>query len=101
MILQVSQCSKLVTFNVNLYLIVCMDLIYNSAWQALFFCLGEPLVQRPDDRPDTVLKRLESYKEMTEPLLTFYKKKKQLKSFTGETSDVIWVDVKKYIDELS
>tara|TARA_Y100001954_G_scaffold14250_1_gene13525 strand:- start:510 stop:1154 length:645 start_codon:yes stop_codon:yes gene_type:complete len=34
---------------------------------------GEPLVQREDDKPDTVLKRLNVYHEQTKPLTTFYK----------------------------
>ena len=36
---------------------------------------GEPLVQREDDKPDTVLKRLNVYHEQTKPLTTFYKTK--------------------------
>lgn len=35
---------------------------------------GEPLVQRPDDREDTVRKRLGVYHDQTEPLVDFYKK---------------------------
>ena len=34
---------------------------------------GEPLIQREDDKPDTVLKRLNVYHEQTKPLTTFYK----------------------------
>ena len=34
---------------------------------------GEPLVQREDDKQDTVLKRLNVYHEQTKPLTTFYK----------------------------
>jgi adenylate kinase len=34
-------------------------------------CGGE-LVQRDDDRADTVMKRLETYREQTEPLKDFY-----------------------------
>eukprot|EP00731_Ephydatia_muelleri_P036012 Em0192g2a len=33
---------------------------------------GEPLVQRPDDHPDTVLKRLQQYETMTKPVLAYY-----------------------------
>lgn len=33
---------------------------------------GEPLVQRPDDREDTVRNRLRVYHEQTEPLVAFY-----------------------------
>jgi adenylate kinase len=33
---------------------------------------GEPLIQRDDDREDTVRKRLQVYHEQTEPLVAFY-----------------------------
>lgn len=36
---------------------------------------GEPLVQRDDDREDTVRNRLRVYHEQTEPLIDFYAKK--------------------------
>ncbi len=34
---------------------------------------GEALIQREDDKPETVLKRLDVYHEQTEPLTSFYK----------------------------
>jgi adenylate kinase len=34
---------------------------------------GEALIQREDDKPETVLKRLDVYHEKTEPLTNFYK----------------------------
>ena len=33
---------------------------------------GEPLVQRPDDREETVLKRIRTYHEVTKPLINYY-----------------------------
>jgi adenylate kinase len=33
---------------------------------------GEPLIQRDDDQEDTVRRRLEVYKEQTQPLVAFY-----------------------------
>ncbi len=36
---------------------------------------GEPLVQRDDDREETVRKRLDVYHEQTEPLIDFYQKR--------------------------
>jgi adenylate kinase len=33
---------------------------------------GEPLVQRPDDKEETVLKRLEVYSAQTRPLVAYY-----------------------------
>jgi len=35
---------------------------------------GEPLIQREDDREDTVRKRLQVYHEQTKPLVDFYRK---------------------------
>ena len=34
---------------------------------------GEKLIQREDDKPETVLKRLNVYHEQTKPLTDFYK----------------------------
>ena len=34
---------------------------------------GEPLIQREDDKPDTVLKRLNVYHDQTKPIIDFYK----------------------------
>ncbi|XP_044795844.1 GTP:AMP phosphotransferase AK3, mitochondrial isoform X1 [Bubalus bubalis] len=36
---------------------------------------GEPLVQREDDRPETVVKRLKAYEAQTEPVLEYYRLK--------------------------
>ena len=33
---------------------------------------GEPLIQREDDREETVRKRLQVYKEQTRPLIEYY-----------------------------
>ncbi|KAG5872294.1 hypothetical protein JTB14_022616 [Gonioctena quinquepunctata] len=54
---------------------------------------GEPLIQREDDKPEVVLKRLELYEQMTKPVIEFYKEKMILKDFHGETSDEIWPKV--------
>ena len=36
---------------------------------------GETLIQREDDHPDVIKKRLEVYYDETEPLLSFYRQK--------------------------
>lgn len=36
---------------------------------------GEPLIQRDDDKEDTIKQRLEVYRNQTEPLVEFYQKK--------------------------
>lgn len=59
---------------------------------------GEPLVQRPDDKPEAVKKRLEIYDSLTRPVITFYMEKGIIKEFSGRTSDEIWPKVTKYLD---
>lgn len=44
---------------------------------------GTPLIQREDDKPDTVLKRLEVYHELTSPLVSFYEDRGLLRRFDG------------------
>jgi len=46
-------------------------------------CGGE-LFQRPDDREETVLKRLEVYEKETSPLVEYYRKKGLLKEVSGD-----------------
>lgn len=41
---------------------------------------GEPLVQRDDDKEETIRVRLEVYKKQTEPLVAFYKKLSEKKA---------------------
>ncbi|GBP22915.1 GTP:AMP phosphotransferase AK3, mitochondrial [Eumeta japonica] len=61
---------------------------------------GEDLVQRPDDKPEAVRKRLEIYETITKPVISFYKKKDILKDFHGSTSDEIWPKVVAHLDTL-
>jgi adenylate kinase len=44
---------------------------------------GSRLVQRDDDKPETVKKRLEVYHDQTEPLIEWYEKRGQLRRFDG------------------
>ena len=53
---------------------------------------GEPLVQREDDKPETVLKRLEVYHDQTKPLTDFYRslsQKNSLKFFQVDGLDSV------------
>lgn len=61
---------------------------------------GEDLVQRDDDKPATVRKRLNAYKEVTSPLIDYYAKKGVLKTFHGTMSDKIYPEVKKWLVQL-
>lgn len=51
---------------------------------------GGTLVQRPDDRPETVRRRLEVFRAQTAPLLSWYREKGVLREVpgSGEVSDV-------------
>jgi adenylate kinase len=44
---------------------------------------GTELIQRDDDKPDTVLKRLEVYHDQTSPLVAFYEDRGLLRRFDG------------------
>lgn len=60
---------------------------------------GEKLIQRKDDKEETILKRINVYFEQTEPLITFYKQNKLLKNIDGnQLSKDILASVMKAID---
>lgn len=61
---------------------------------------GEALVQREDDKPDIVLKRLKIYEDATKPILDFYNSKSLLVTFTGNTTDFLWPFVRSHINNL-
>lgn len=61
---------------------------------------GEDLMQRPDDKPGAVKKRLEIYESMTRPVIKFYKDKGILQEFKGRTSDEIWPKVINCLDPI-
>ena len=61
---------------------------------------GEALIQREDDKPETVLKRLNVYHDQTKPLTDFYKTvsdKSNLKFFKVDGSK----SVEKVFEEIS
>jgi nucleoside-triphosphate--adenylate kinase len=60
---------------------------------------GEPLMQRKDDQPEAVRKRLELYEEMKKPVLDYYEKLGGVKvaRFAGSESDVIYPLVHSFI----
>lgn len=45
---------------------------------------GETVVQREDDKEETVLQRLKTYHKQTEPLIEYYKKDKKLVTVKGQ-----------------
>ncbi|XP_060876543.1 GTP:AMP phosphotransferase AK3, mitochondrial [Metopolophium dirhodum] len=58
---------------------------------------GEPLMQRDDDKPESVKKRLEIYSEMAGPILEYYAEQNVLAKFSGKTTNEIWPQVYKYL----
>jgi len=60
---------------------------------------GEPLVQRDDDKPETVTKRLQVYHEQTAPLIEYYTKKDILKTVDGtQDMDAVFAAITKLIE---
>ena len=47
---------------------------------------GSQLIQRDDDKPETIRKRLSVYHEQTEPLIEWYDERGQLRRFDGSRS---------------
>lgn len=60
---------------------------------------GEPLVQRDDDKPDTVTRRLKAYETQTEPVLEYYRSKGVLETFTGTETNKIWPHVETFLQK--
>lgn len=58
---------------------------------------GEPLIQREDDKPESVLNRLEVFKASTAPVLDYYRSQGILADFQGTESKKIWPHVEKYL----
>lgn len=58
---------------------------------------GEILVQRDDDKPETVRHRLEVYERHTRPLVAYYSERNVLTTFEGSTTNEIWPKVQDYL----
>ncbi|KAL6057920.1 Adenylate kinase 2 [Balamuthia mandrillaris] len=56
---------------------------------------GEPLIQRDDDKPETVLARLETFENATKPVLDFYKERDMLVVIPSPNSDVGYEHIRK------
>jgi nucleoside-triphosphate--adenylate kinase len=60
---------------------------------------GEPLVQREDDKPEVMQRRLQEYIMKTEPVIQFYREIGILKEFHGNTTDEMWPAIKSHISQ--
>lgn len=58
---------------------------------------GEDLVQRDDDKPDIVRKRLEIYAEKTQPVLEFYRNLNLVTEFSGKATNEIWPRIEEFL----
>ena len=60
---------------------------------------GEPLIQREDDKEDTIKQRLKVYRNQTEPLVNFYKEKQKegVLSYQSVDGDKTYHDLSKEI----
>lgn len=47
---------------------------------------GSPLIVRDDDKPEVIRKRLETYHEKTEPLVSYYDSRSVLRQIEGESA---------------
>ena len=62
---------------------------------------GEKLVQREDDKEEIVQSRLNTYHELTEPLVRYYQKQGILKAIDGTGSpENIYAEIKKSLNEV-
>lgn len=63
---------------------------------------GETLVQRPDDRKETVIERLKVYHRDTKPLLPYYEERGLLRKISGEgTVDEVRALLSVHLDTIS
>ena len=62
---------------------------------------GEALEQREDDKAETVMARLRKYAEVTQPLIGYYAEAGVLASFAGTESDVIYPEVREFLNTQS
>lgn len=60
---------------------------------------GEPLVQRDDDKPETVAKRFELYESCTKPVIEYYKNLNICYDFAGKATNEIWPRVDEFLME--
>ena len=76
--------------------------IYFSRKDEINQCLsnGGELLQREDDNEESIIKRIEVYKEQTEPMIEFYKSSGLLQTINGEGSvEDVYSQLKRLIKQ--
>ena len=61
---------------------------------------GEDLIQRDDDKPESVLNRLQVFSTQTKPVLDFYRGMGICQDFQGTESKKIWPHVETYLKKI-
>lgn len=61
---------------------------------------GEDLIQREDDKPESVRNRLEVFSANTKPVLDYYRSKGICKDFQGTESKKIWPHVEDHLKSI-
>ncbi|XP_055386920.1 adenylate kinase 4, mitochondrial [Condylostylus longicornis] len=60
---------------------------------------GEDLIQREDDKPEVLEKRLDIYWKTMQPVLDFYKNLDIVYDFSGKSTDEIYPKIEKFLTE--
>lgn len=61
---------------------------------------GEKLIFRDDDKPETIHKRMETYRTLTEPLIAYYKKRHLLFEIDGDQAiEKVFEDIVKLLEK--
>jgi adenylate kinase len=59
---------------------------------------GEPLIQRSDDKPENVERRLATFHKQTQPVIEFYSAQGKVVNVNGDaTMDKVWEDVRSAV----
>ncbi|KHO48962.1 MAG: adenylate kinase [archaeon GW2011_AR6] len=62
---------------------------------------GSSVIQRDDDKPESIKKRLETYRRETAPIMEFYKKKGLLKEVDGTRPiESIFREIRGILDKI-
>ena len=63
---------------------------------------GEALVQRDDDKEETMKKRLEEFRKNNEPILKFYEEQKIVTKVKGEAKvEEVWTEIEKVMKTIA
>ncbi|KAI7691021.1 GTP:AMP phosphotransferase AK3 [Sarcoptes scabiei] len=62
---------------------------------------GEPLSQREDDKPETVLARLKEFHARNNEVVSIFRRENILHDFTGRESDIIYPQIKLFLENFT